>query len=334
MGKKGSKDFSKIYRPDRCDPLINAVDSGELEMRALKREDYPGTELPEEVLPGILSIGYWDAKTHQNWGLDWHRNEGIEFTFLESGNLSFSTETEQFNLVPGNLTVTRPWQLHKVGNPEVTVGKLHWLIIDVQVRQPHQQWEWPDWIILSKQDLDFLTLILRQNDIQVWNSDRKIQQCFKELGYCLDNCNLEIPQSKFNILINDLLLEILCLFKTGKVKLDESLTLNLRTVEIFLNYLRSDYEKLWTLDDMAEHCGIGKTSLSKYCKQLTNMTPIDYLINLRLHAAAEILRENKSKNITDVGYSCGFSTSQYFATVFKNHYKCTPSEYSAKYIKS
>ncbi len=328
MAKKGSKDFNTIYKPDRCDPLIRAVDSGDLLMSALRREDYPGLEIPDNILNGVLSMGYWDAKSDQKWGLDWHRNEGIELTYLESGNLCFSTEKDRFNLAPGNFTITKPWQLHKVGDPKVTIGRLHWLIIDVEVRQPHQSWKWPDWIILSEQDLDYLTLILRQNDSPVWNSNKKMQGCFKELGYCLDRCEFEIPHSKFNILINDLLLEMLCLFNQGKVELDESLILNLRTVEIFLNHLKSDYEKNWTLDEMVEHCGIGKTSHSKYCKQLTNMTPIDYLINVRLDAAAKKLSYAQSKNISEIGYDCGFSTSQYFATVFKNRFKCTPREYA------
>lgn len=328
MAKKGNKNFYKLYKPDRCNPLIKAVELGNLEMSALKRDDYPGLEIPNNVLNGVLSMGYWNAKSNQNWGLDWHRNEGIEFTFLESGSLSFSTEKDHFDLAPGNFTITKPWQLHKVGNPKVAVGKLHWLIIDVEVRQPHQSWKWPDWIILSEEDLDYLTLILRQNDLPVWKADKKIQECFKELGLNLDCCKSGIPHSKFNILINNLLLEVLNLFKQGKVELDESLTLNLRTVEIFLNYLKSDYEKIWTLDEMVEHCGIGKTSLSKYCKQLTNMTPIDYLINLRLEAAARKLSDNHNKNISSIGYDCGFSSSQYFATAFKNRFKCTPREYA------
>ena len=328
MLKKQSADFYAMYKPDRCEPLINAVDSGQLDMSALRRNNYPGIELPDHVLPGICSVGYWDAKKDQQWGLDWHRNEGIEFTFLESGSLYFSTKKEKFNLTPGNFTTTRPWQLHKVGNPNVTRGKLYWFIIDVEVRQPHQPWKWPEWIILSKEDLMYLTQILRQNEVQVWSSDKKLRDCFMELGHCLDNSSCRIPQSKLTILINDLLLEILFQLKSGGVELDESLTMNLRTVEIFLDHLKSDFVKPWSLDDMSEHCGLGKTSLTKYSKQITNMTPMDYLIDVRLRAAANVLKENKSMSIKEICYDCGFSTSQYFSTVFKKRYKCTPTEYA------
>lgn len=328
MLKKENNNFYEMYKPDRCEPLINAVDSGQLQMSALRRNDYPGIELPDHILPGICSVGYWDAKKKQSWGLDWHRNEGIEFMFLESGGLCFSTNKEKFHLTPGNFTTTRPWQLHKVGNPHVTRGKLYWFIIDVEVRQPHQPWKWPEWIVLSNEDIKDLTQILRQNELQVWRSDKKLQDCFKELGLCLDNCSPSIPQSKLTILINDLLLEILFQLKSGEVELDETLTMNLRTVEIFLDHLKDDYEKSWSLDDMSEHCGLGKTSLTKYSKQIMNMTPMDYLIDIRLRAAAKILRKSESRNIKEICYDCGFSSSQYFSTVFRKRYKCTPSEYS------
>ena len=327
MTKKRLKNYHENHHPDRCSPLIQAVNTGELNMKALRRVDYPGQDLPDSVLPGIFSIGYWDAKKDQKWGIDWHRNEGVEFSFLESGSLFFSTEKEKVNLNSGSLTITKPWQLHKVGNPKVTIGKLYWIIIDVGVRQPHQPWKWPNWIVLSKVDIEFLTKILRENDIRIWQSDKKIQECFIELGKCLNYSEMEIPHSKLTILINSLLLEMLSLFKRGNIELDNSLTQNLRTVEIFLNHLRGDFEKFWTLEDMAEHCGLGKTSLSKYCKHLTNMTPVNYLINIRLEAAAKMLIDSNFKNVSDICYDCGFSRSQYFATAFKRRFNCCPSDY-------
>ncbi len=333
-----SKNFYDVFSADRCESLIKAANLGELEMKALSRANYPGLNLSDEVLSNICSIGYWDAKKNQNWGLDWHRNEGLEFTFLSSGSLEFSVENDYFNLTPGDLTITRPWQLHKVGNPSVTSSKLYWLIIDVGVIQPHQDWNWPDWIILSKEDMTYLTKILRQNEMAVWKTTDALHNCFRKIGRCINesqtnaNTLIRIPHSKLNILINELFLQIVYLFKNGRVKLDESLTINLRTVEIFLNHLRSDYERHWTLEEMAEHCGLGMTSLSKYCKQITNLTPINYLIKVRLEVAARLLVEEQNKSVTKIGYECGFSSGQYFATAFKRQFNTSPKSYRANWM--
>lgn len=329
MRRKGPvyKELDKIYHPDSCEPLIKAENKGIIKLVGLKRFNYPGIELPNDVLKGVNSFGYWDAKVKQNWGLDWHRNEGIEFVFLASGMLNFSVRDKEYYLKPGDLTITRPWQLHKVGNPHIDIGKLYWLIIDVGVRQPHQNWKWPNWIVLAPEDLMELTKILRQNEQPVWTTDEKINKCFQKIGVCLEESAHRIPHSKLNIFINELLLLLLELFKNGKVELDRSLTDNIRTAEIFFQYLRNDYDRPWTLETMAVHCGLGITSFTKYCKQLTNLTPINYLNKIRLEAAAELLLNHKEKNITNICYECGFSSSQYFATTFRKLYKCTPKHY-------
>ena len=83
------KDHDETYRADTCGPLIQAHARGQVSLHALCHGHYPGTSLPKEILPGVKSVGFWDARENQDWGLDWHRNEGVEVTFLESGKLDF-----------------------------------------------------------------------------------------------------------------------------------------------------------------------------------------------------------------------------------------------------
>jgi len=44
------------------------------------------------------------------------------------------------------------------------------------------------------------------------------------------------------------------------------------------------------------------------------------------------LLDQLEMNISDVAYLCGFSTSQYFATMFKKHEKCTPVEFRKRIL--
>ena len=140
MNKKNAtyREQGKTYYSDTCEPLVKAWQAGKVQLEAWARLSYPGYPIDLKLLPGINTIGYWDAQFPQEWGLDYHRNEGIEITFLETGSMSFSMEEDDFILTSDDFTITRPWQLHKVGNPYVGVGKLHWLILDVGVRHPHQ----------------------------------------------------------------------------------------------------------------------------------------------------------------------------------------------------
>ena len=129
------------FQADSCKTLREAWQNNKLELTTLARGTYPGKKLSENELKGIKNIGYWNIKKLQNWGLDWHTNEGIEICLLESGNLDFQINEQVYKLQPNDITITRPWITHKIGTPNVDLSKLHWLIIDLKVRHPHQNWE-------------------------------------------------------------------------------------------------------------------------------------------------------------------------------------------------
>ena len=57
------------------------------------------------------------------------------------------------------------------------------------------------------------------------------------------------------------------------------------------------------------------------------MTPVDYMKNYRLDAAARMLREGT--RVTEVVYNVGFSSSSYFAKCFKEKYGVLPRVYVA-----
>ena len=110
---------SGTYHADRCEPLCAAVRRGEVRLAALARRGYPGRPMPTGMLREVSTVGFWDAAGEQTWGLDWHRNEGIELTYLARGTTSFLVDAESFVLESGHLTITRPWQRHRVGNPTI-----------------------------------------------------------------------------------------------------------------------------------------------------------------------------------------------------------------------
>ena len=322
-----------VYHADTCLPLIDAVAREKLKFKALARYTYPGDRLTEDT-KGLNSIGYWDAAEPQDWGLDWHRNEGIEIHFLESGTMPYSQEKSQTVLMPNDLTITRPWEAHKVGSPKIGMGKFYWVIIDLGVRRPHQEWEWPEWVMMTKNDLDRLTKILRQDDQWLWKSSPKIRECFYKIGVAVDGDNTGDSASRIRLLVNELLLLLLELIDSKEVVLNESLTDSSRSVKLFLSELDKNLSENWTIEKMADSAGVGLTRFTYHCRQLTNTTPMRYLAMKRIEKAKDIMQESPELSVAEVAYSCGFATSQYFSTVFKKQEKCTPLEFKAGLIQS
>jgi AraC family 4-hydroxyphenylacetate 3-monooxygenase operon regulatory protein len=320
----------RTYIADRCADLVKAQKANKLQLHALVRSGYPGNPMGDKELPGVLSVGFWDAAKEQEWGLPKHCNEGIEITYLETGSVAFSVDNTEYPLKSGKLTVTRPWQPHALGNPNIGPGRFHWVILDVGVRQPHQQWQWPDWFVMAQKDIKLLTKLLSQNETHVWQANPDTASCFTEIAKTIQNKQDKFQISRLAVLINQLFLSLLNMLDGKDTVLIPELTSPRRTVEFFLDDLKDDMlllHKAWTTVEMSQECSIGATHFTGLCKKITNMTPKQYLNYHRINSASKMLLEQKNLNITEIAFNCGFTSSQYFATVFKEFKGCSPMEF-------
>ncbi len=318
------------FEADRCEALVRAAEAGQVRLVALARGGYPGWRLSARHLPGLSSVGFWDARGSQKWGLDWHRNEGIEITYLETGRMAFSLEREKWTLDPGSMTITRPWQPHRVGDPHIGAGRLHWLILDVGVRRPHQTWQWPSWIVLTREDMKELTTLLSHNEQPVWQVSDSLGACFREISGALERSGANPNISRMTVYLNELLFLLLEMLRSHHVGLNPGLSSSRRTVELFLEDLRRNPESLaepWTLESMAERCDLGVTHFGNLCKKVTNLTPVQFLTQYRLETAAGMLQNKADLTVSEIAFALGFASSQYFATVFRKRYGCSPTDY-------
>ena len=324
------RDLEGTFDADMCLPLLEAVKRGEVTMKALARGHYPGDTFPAQALAGLKTVGFWNADKDQSWQLPWHRNEGIEITFLEAGSVHFDVDDRQFVIQSDDLTVTRPWQRHRIGDPTVTAGRLHWLILDVGVRRPNQEWKWPSWIVLSQPDLEELTYFLRHSEQFVMKTTQEVRRCFRNTAQAVKSNQSGSGISRLAVAINELLVLLLDLYRVHNVPINESLSGSRLTVHLFLEDLHLHPEHLsleWSVRSMAAACGLGVTQFVHHARMLTNMTPLHYLNYCRLDRAAHLLRTSPATSITEIAMECGFSTSQYFATAFNKRFGSSPREF-------
>jgi AraC family L-rhamnose operon regulatory protein RhaS len=313
-----------LFHADTCEPLEAAASRGEVRLAAFSRGSYPGKRLPASDVPEVRSVGCWDARGIQTWGLDWHRNEGIEFTYLAAGQLPFAVDRRTVTLEPGDITITRPWQRHRVGNPRVPASRLIWLILDVGVRRPNQAWRWPKWLLLSPAKRQRLTHQLRHNEQPAWRANRKVARCFESIGAAVAGKPTEEKLTQLKVLINEMLIALASLLQEKRPRLDTKLSSAERTVKLFLAEVAVRCDEPWTLEAMAKQCGLGRTHFSHYCRKLTNRTPLDHLAECRIQRATTMLKQQPASRITDVAFDCGFQSSQYFASVFARRMSCSP----------
>ena len=318
------------YAIDRCEPQLQAIREGKIRFRALSNGVYPGERIPDGVLPGVPSLGHWDAVGEQDWGLSPHRNEGIELVYLATGHCSFTLEQRRYELTAGHFTLTLPWMLHRLGSPTLGPGKLHWVILDVGVRAPRQRWQWPDWVMLQPADRTRLQQLLRTNGRPVRRVTPAIAATFLELARSVERSDDPHRYSRLILHLNQLLLGVLdALDAAGESPAPTTAAARTR-VDRWLHGLQMDEReagRAWTLEAMAQTCGLGVTSLCAHTKALVNASPNAYLHFCRLDHAARLLRTQPQRPITEIALALGFGSSQYFANCFHRRFRSTPSAY-------
>lgn len=80
------------------------------------------------------------------------------------------------------------------------------------------------------------------------------------------------------------------------------------------------------LSNAAEHLNYTSSYLSDYVKKETGQTFTDFITNIRMNKAVELL-DKETISLSEISKITGYSKTSSFIRVFKNKYNMTPTEY-------
>lgn len=103
--------------------------------------------------------------------------------------------------------------------------------------------------------------------------------------------------------------------------------------DIFLRKLLSRLDEVYAdssynVEKLSEEIGMSRGHLYRKVKELTGVSPVEFLRNYRLKQAADLLKR-KNMTVSEVCYAVGFSSPAYFTKCFKELYNSTPTEFVA-----
>ena len=78
-------------------------------------------------------------------------------------------------------------------------------------------------------------------------------------------------------------------------------------------------------EEFASEMNVSSSLLYKKIKSLTDKSPNDFVMTIRLNRALELLHEHKL-SITEISELCGYSSLDYFGKTFKKHFGKSPTE--------
>jgi two-component system response regulator YesN len=129
----------------------------------------------------------------------------------------------------------------------------------------------------------------------------------------------------YEVLFNNIWYTFEEIFAENNIKnRDEDIIIFIQQLE---EYLKINYTEPITSQTLCEKFGYVPTYLSKLFKKYKNVSPTEYLIDLRVEKAKELLRSKPDMLSKDIAYLLGFSDSHYFSKVFKNKTGMRPSDF-------
>jgi two-component system response regulator YesN len=91
-------------------------------------------------------------------------------------------------------------------------------------------------------------------------------------------------------------------------------------------FITENYDKDISLDDVSRHLNLSPYYFSKLFKSETGTTFVEYLTNLRMERAQELLKD-ESLSIKEICAAVGYADPNYFSRTFKKNVGVTPTVY-------
>ena len=245
-----------------------------------------------------------------------HSHNYHELYFLLSGSRQYFIGHSIFNVSPGELVIIPKNELHRTVNYHSSGYERYVLYF-------------PDEYIKSIREATGraqFEKIFKSGCMQFSSAQsEKIKSLFGEMQR-----EIALNEPYTPLLVAGKLNEIIaCAMRHGTHKLHEAEKTSSRIQKV-AQYVSENYSEVITLHDAAQMAFMEDSYFSRQFKKLTGFGFVEYLTQVRLKAAAQMLADT-SQSISKIAEDCGFSGSNYFGDVFKKLYGKSPVEYRKEY---
>lgn len=97
-----------------------------------------------------------------------------------------------------------------------------------------------------------------------------------------------------------------------------------------MNFISKNIEREVTLTEIASIASFSPFHFHRIFKAVVGENVAEFSRRIRVELAANRLLANPQKDVTSIALSCGFSSSQNFAKIFRQRYNITPTQYRKK----
>ena len=111
---------------------------------------------------------------------------------------------------------------------------------------------------------------------------------------------------------------------------NEILSINEKLIKKALQIIKDNLnDPSFNVEKLGAILQVSKIKCYRLFKEVLKKSPSDIIVNQRLQKATYLLK-NKTLNISEVGYECGFNDPKYFGRLFKKKLGYSPKEYKGQ----
>jgi transcriptional regulator GlxA family with amidase domain len=93
-----------------------------------------------------------------------------------------------------------------------------------------------------------------------------------------------------------------------------------------LDTILNQPEQAHTLESLAEAAHMSRSTFIRHFEQSFQRTPMDYLRDVRLRKAAQLLKRN-GLSVDGIANKVGFASRSHFSRAFQAQFGCSPSDF-------
>jgi AraC-like DNA-binding protein len=294
-------------------------------------------------LPGVHSLGQYNYVAARA-GLPPHQHVGcVEISLLVKGYQAYQVGGKTYHVKGGEQYVSLAGEMHDTGSEPQDKGILYWLILDVTKEPDKFLFLAP--AMARRRISELMRLpsrhfaaspeghITLDRAFEALQKIRKADECtgiFQKSAQSKGGfggrrkSQASTPGETFRLLeaANHLVYYVLQTIAAASA----NKRLTSPVIQSALEFIARSQEEWLSVAQVAEEIGLSESYFKILFREEVGLPPAEYMLRQKIDAAKVALGESDC-NITELAYRLGFSSSQYFATVFRRFTNQTPSEY-------
>ena len=269
--------------------------------------------------------------------------EMMEICYLADGQQFYRVGNEEYFLNGGDVLVNYPHERHGTGFQREGRGTLYWMII----KPPGLR---SSFLGLSLKESQLFWQLLNPLPKRHFRVKPEIRKILDKIFLILeDKIPIKIhqeesdekdhsPPAPWNVtplsqhkdiilginVKNHLLRFLLELIESAKTETIPAISGEIR---VALETMFKNEDVFYSMKMLAKQSGLSESRFKHRFKEEVGISPADYQLRLKIDRACRMLLQDDA--IITISFALGFSSSQYFATVFRRYMGVSPAEYRA-----